>query len=223
MGKAFVGLADDATAAYSNPAGLSNLLAKEFSFEIQGHGHPPRAPPPAWCREGPIETQRFGEKVWGPSFLRARGCAVQRWTGCRSFLNTVPELSREVRAREDKPVPGLARSPKTARSAPCPSRTRRYGLGRLLRGKPLLVCMAHRGCGFLREPGERRAAPARRSNPRNGRQRHRQRHDVHRGSPALLSQAGPRALDRRVVSTPARAFKPRDRALRTLPCSAIPF
>ena len=28
MGKAFVGLADDATAAYSNPAGLSNLLAK---------------------------------------------------------------------------------------------------------------------------------------------------------------------------------------------------
>lgn len=33
MGKAFVGIADDATAAASNPAGLSNLLDPEVSFE----------------------------------------------------------------------------------------------------------------------------------------------------------------------------------------------
>ena len=36
MGKTFVGLADDATAAESNPAGMSNLLEQEFSFEFIG-------------------------------------------------------------------------------------------------------------------------------------------------------------------------------------------
>src|ERR1700742_5069436 len=36
MGKTFIGLADDATAAVSNPAGLSNLLEQEFSFEFSG-------------------------------------------------------------------------------------------------------------------------------------------------------------------------------------------
>src|SRR5262245_12715252 len=36
MGKTFVGIADDATAAASNPAGLSNLLDPEFSFELSG-------------------------------------------------------------------------------------------------------------------------------------------------------------------------------------------
>jgi len=36
MGKTFVGLADDATAAVNNPAGLSNLLKSEFSFEFGG-------------------------------------------------------------------------------------------------------------------------------------------------------------------------------------------
>jgi len=36
MGKTFVGLADDATAAVNNPAGLSNLLISEFSFEFSG-------------------------------------------------------------------------------------------------------------------------------------------------------------------------------------------
>ena len=36
MGKTFIGLADDATAAVSNPAGLSNLLEQEFSFEFTG-------------------------------------------------------------------------------------------------------------------------------------------------------------------------------------------
>ena len=36
MGKTFIGLGDDATAAVSNPAGLSNLLEQEFSFEFTG-------------------------------------------------------------------------------------------------------------------------------------------------------------------------------------------
>ena len=33
MGGAFIGLADDATAAFSNPAGLTQLASKEVSFE----------------------------------------------------------------------------------------------------------------------------------------------------------------------------------------------
>jgi long-chain fatty acid transport protein len=36
MGKTFIGIADDATAAASNPAGLSNLLDPEVSFEWSG-------------------------------------------------------------------------------------------------------------------------------------------------------------------------------------------
>jgi len=35
MGRAFVGLADEATAAFNNPAGLSVLAAPEFSFEYR--------------------------------------------------------------------------------------------------------------------------------------------------------------------------------------------
>lgn len=65
IGKTFVGLADDATAAYSNPAGLSNLLEPEFSFEltttrIRHHRFVP-------SETG--ETQVFGERVVAPSFL----------------------------------------------------------------------------------------------------------------------------------------------------------
>jgi long-chain fatty acid transport protein len=36
MAGAFIGLADDATAAYSNPAGLSQLVSSEVSFEFRG-------------------------------------------------------------------------------------------------------------------------------------------------------------------------------------------
>jgi hypothetical protein len=85
MGKTFVGLSDDATAAYSNPAGLSNLLVKEFSFEMQGtdirHERLTSFQP-----GGPIETQRFGETVWGPSFL-SFAVPLDRWS--LFFLNTV--------------------------------------------------------------------------------------------------------------------------------------
>ena len=65
MGKTFVGLADDATAAASNPAGMSNLLEQEFSFEFIGtqikHARfVPGATPP---------TETFGDYVATPSFL----------------------------------------------------------------------------------------------------------------------------------------------------------
>lgn len=103
MGKTFVGLADDATAAYSNPAGLSNLLVKEFSFEMQGTGI--RHERLVSLQPGsPIETRRFGEQVWGPSFL-SFAWPFDRWTAS-FFLNTVQNY-REQFAFQGRPVPGL--------------------------------------------------------------------------------------------------------------------
>jgi long-subunit fatty acid transport protein len=65
MGKTFIGLADDATAAVSNPAGLSNLLEQEFSFEFTGTKikHQRYFPTEAG------ELQTFGEVVLTPSFF----------------------------------------------------------------------------------------------------------------------------------------------------------
>jgi hypothetical protein len=65
MGKTFIGLADDATAAASNPAGLSNLLEKEFSFEFTGTSirHYRLVP----SEGGDVEP--FGDVVLTPSFL----------------------------------------------------------------------------------------------------------------------------------------------------------
>ena len=68
MGKTFVGLADDATAAFSNPAGLSNLLQQEFSFEFQGtrFKHERLVSP---GRPAGVQTEVFGETVLIPSFF----------------------------------------------------------------------------------------------------------------------------------------------------------
>jgi long-chain fatty acid transport protein len=65
MGKTFVGVADDATAAYTNPAGLSNLLEPEFSFEFMSTDikHVRFVP----SESG--ETQTFGNRVYAPSFF----------------------------------------------------------------------------------------------------------------------------------------------------------
>lgn len=75
MGKAFVGLADDATAAESNPAGMSNLLEQEFSVEFIGtqikhQRFVPGADPP---------TEAFGDYVATPSFL-SYVLPMKRWT-----------------------------------------------------------------------------------------------------------------------------------------------
>jgi hypothetical protein len=65
MGRSFIGLADDATAAVSNPAGLSNLLEQEFSFEFTGTElrHKRFFP----TENGTVRT--FGETVLTPSFF----------------------------------------------------------------------------------------------------------------------------------------------------------
>lgn len=65
MGKTFVGLGDDATAAVSNPAGLSNLLEQEFSFEFSGTQLRHRRTGSL----GPGDTETFGDLVFTPSFF----------------------------------------------------------------------------------------------------------------------------------------------------------
>ncbi|HET6267353.1 MAG TPA: outer membrane protein transport protein [Acidobacteriota bacterium] len=65
MGKTFVGLADDATAAYSNPAGLSNLLEQEVSAELTGTAIKHHR----FIPSNTGETQQFGDHVWSPSFF----------------------------------------------------------------------------------------------------------------------------------------------------------
>ena len=65
MGKTFIGLADDATAAVSNPAGLSNLLEQEFSFEFTGT----RIRHQRFFPSVAAQVQTFGGLVLTPSFF----------------------------------------------------------------------------------------------------------------------------------------------------------
>jgi long-chain fatty acid transport protein len=65
MGRAFVGLADDATAALSNPAGLSNLLGQQFSLEFRGTQRERQLTP----APGVTDAQSFGQFVFTPSFM----------------------------------------------------------------------------------------------------------------------------------------------------------
>ena len=88
MGKTFVGLADDATAAYSNPAGLSNLLQSEISFEfnttdITHHRFIP-------SENG--QTQAFGDRVYAPSFF---SYALPKKSFTFSFFRNVVQHYRE--------------------------------------------------------------------------------------------------------------------------------
>ncbi|HKV98702.1 MAG TPA: hypothetical protein VJN96_02700 [Vicinamibacterales bacterium] len=66
MGLTFVGLADDATAAASNPAGLSNLLEPEFSLEFAGS----RTHHQRLTSTTSLDYSSFGQPVWVlPSFV----------------------------------------------------------------------------------------------------------------------------------------------------------
>ena len=65
MGWTFIGLADDATAAASNPAGLSNLLEQEFSLEFSGT----QLRHERTGELGGGDTQTFGNFVVTPTFF----------------------------------------------------------------------------------------------------------------------------------------------------------
>jgi long-subunit fatty acid transport protein len=100
MGKTFIGLADDATAAVSNPAGLSNLLEQEFSFEFTGT----RIKHQRFFPSADGELQTFGETVVTPSFF-SYVIPVRRAT-ISVFLNSVQDY-RESFEIGDRFVPSL--------------------------------------------------------------------------------------------------------------------
>ncbi len=100
MGKTFVGLADDATAAYSNPAGLSNLLEQELSFEamttdIDHHRFIP-------SENG--ETQVFGDRVYAPSFF---SYAIPRSDFTFSFFRNVVQDHEEDFRWQSRFIPSI--------------------------------------------------------------------------------------------------------------------
>jgi hypothetical protein len=94
MGKTFVGVADDATAAASNPAGLSNLLDPELSAELS------RATLRTHRMIGvdPFRALTFGESVYYPSFasvvLPLPGRKLQNFT-IAAFYNSLQRYSEK--------------------------------------------------------------------------------------------------------------------------------
>ena len=66
MGGAFIALADDATAAETNPAGLTTLLRPEISFEYKGIEYTRSVPPEAGG--DPFDGTEFSDQVGVPSF-----------------------------------------------------------------------------------------------------------------------------------------------------------
>ena len=100
MGKTFIGLADDATAAVSNPAGLSNLLEQEFSFEFTGT----KIKHQRYFPSAAGEVQTFGDTVVTPSFF-SYVIPVKRAT-VSVFINSVQDYreSFEIGPRD---IPSL--------------------------------------------------------------------------------------------------------------------
>jgi long-subunit fatty acid transport protein len=100
MGKAFIGLADDATAAVSNPAGLSNLLEQEFSFEFTGT----KIKHQRYFPSAAGEIQTFGDTVVTPSFF-SYVIPIRRAT-LSVFINSVQDY-RESFVIGPRDIPSL--------------------------------------------------------------------------------------------------------------------
>jgi long-chain fatty acid transport protein len=87
LGGAFVGIADDATAAWTNPAGLVALTRPEVSIEARG-----------WEFANPFAEggHAFGQAT-GVGFDTITGVtegSASTWTGAPSFISFVYPLSR---------------------------------------------------------------------------------------------------------------------------------
>ena len=100
MGKTFIGLGDDATAAASNPAGLSNLQEQEFSVEFTGTQikHKRFIPSDTGL------TQTFGDYVVTPSFL---SYVVPLGRGTMSFFRQATQNYRESYGFDTRFIPSL--------------------------------------------------------------------------------------------------------------------
>jgi long-chain fatty acid transport protein len=161
MGRAFVGLADDATAAYSNPGGLSNLLAKEFSVELQVTGirHERLV---SLSPGDPVQTRTFGNTVWEPSFL-SFVWPLGRWTAS-FFLDSVQDY-RESFAFQGRPVPALG-APEDGAYGTIAARNQQYGIGAAFVVDPRLSVGASIALSSLDLASEGRSGTP--FNPRNG-------------------------------------------------------
>lgn len=102
MGKTFVGLADDATAAYSNPAGLSNLLEQELSFEVNSN----QIKHHRFVPSDRGETSVFGERVTTPSFF-SYAAPVRNFT-FSVFRNVVQDYQEQFQFR-GRFIPSIGR------------------------------------------------------------------------------------------------------------------
>jgi long-subunit fatty acid transport protein len=100
MGKTFIGLGDDATAAASNPAGLSNLQEQEFSIEFIGTQikHHRFIPSDSGL------TQTFGDYVVTPSFL---SYVVPIGRSTVSFFRQAAQNYRESYGFDTRFIPSL--------------------------------------------------------------------------------------------------------------------
>ena len=102
MGKTFVGLADDATAAYSNPAGLSNLLEQEISLELNTN----QIKHHRFIPSDSGETQSFGDRVYTPSFF---SYAIPRGSFTFSVFRNVVQDYQEQFAFRGRYIPSIHR------------------------------------------------------------------------------------------------------------------
>ncbi|MGE3177210.1 MAG: OmpP1/FadL family transporter [Vicinamibacterales bacterium] len=148
MGVTFVGVADDATAAASNPAGLSNLRRPEFSVEVsasessqsylvgnQQNGRP--------CDVPCDRFQKFGRTSWSlPSFASVAVPAGDFTLA--AFMNVQQRFTRRfdlepryVQARAT-PFGTLGPSGQTAESGRLDVSVRNYGLGGAWVARPWL-------------------------------------------------------------------------------------
>jgi long-subunit fatty acid transport protein len=100
MGKTFIGLGDDATAAASNPAGLSNLLEQEFSIEFIGT----QIKHERFIPSDNGLTQTFGDYVVTPSFL---SYVVPARRATVSFFRQAVQNYRESYGFDQRYIPSL--------------------------------------------------------------------------------------------------------------------
>jgi len=86
MGGAFVGMADDATAALANPAGMTVLIRPEFSVEFSATNYKNEIPWTSGSQSFDVETDILGNII-------TREFNFQNNFGAADFSNTVSNLS----------------------------------------------------------------------------------------------------------------------------------
>jgi long-subunit fatty acid transport protein len=148
MGITFVGLADDATAAASNPAGLSNLQRPELSFETiraavtQTYLVASKVPPPPCA--GPCQVfQSFDDNNWVVPSFASFVAPAGKWSFA-AFINSEQEVDQSFSlnprsyAAVDSPIGPLPKFGQTAEDGHLAVSIRNYGFGSAWVARPWL-------------------------------------------------------------------------------------